>query len=57
MPARPRLVTALLAGLARAANTFKIILILPTTSGRASIGKSIDIITLCMKRGGGTLAG
>ncbi|WP_154073703.1 hypothetical protein [Bradyrhizobium erythrophlei] len=45
---------ALLAGLPRAANTFKIILILPTTSGEAPIGRPIDIITLCMKQGGDT---
>jgi hypothetical protein len=57
MLARPRVGAALLAGPARAANTFKIILILPTTSGQVSIGIPIDTITLCMKRGGDTLAG
>jgi len=54
MLARPRVGAALLAGPARAANTFKIILILPTTSGQTPIGRPIDIITLCRKQGGDT---
>jgi hypothetical protein len=56
MLARPRMRVARLASPARAANTFKISPILPTTSGQASIGKPINIITLYIMRGGDTLA-
>jgi hypothetical protein len=53
-----RVGVALFASPARAANTFKISLILPMASGHASIGKPVDIaIALCMKQRGDTVAG
>jgi branched-chain amino acid transport system substrate-binding protein len=45
-----RVGAALFASPARAANTFKINLILPMTSGQASTGRPIDIaITFCIR--------
>jgi hypothetical protein len=53
-----RVSAALFTSPARAANTFKISLILPVASGHASIGEPAGTaITFCIKQRGDTVAG
>jgi hypothetical protein len=57
MLARLRVGVALFASPARAANAFKISLILPVASGHASVGEPAGAaITFCIKQRGDTVA-